>query len=82
MYMASITLKNIEVDGIDTRVEEVFLTLLGFIPSSHSDIDGQTKKLLRKFPFHHLLDWNEAMSLLGSIPLVVNMRGVHMGNSF
>ena len=59
------------------RVEEVFLALLGFIPSSHSDIDGQSKKLLRKFPFHHLLDWNEAMSLSGSIPLVINMRGVH-----
>ena len=68
---------NIEVYVIDMRVEQVFLALLGFIHSSHSDIDGQTKKLLRKFPFHHLLDWNETMSLLGSIPLVINIREVN-----
>ena len=74
------TVENSKVDGFEERVKNALSTPIRYACLywvSHLAATEQKNEYidvpLRNFLFHHLLHWIEAMSLLGSIPVAINM---------
>ena len=79
------TMRNIEVVGLEERAEKVFPSELRYAClhwASHMMASGHADKkclsLLSEFAHGRLLNWMEAMSLLGEVPrAILIMRDMH-----